>query len=124
MQESGTEDDAQNELLTRYQAVMEDKLSLQFRLQDSESNLERVQTELLAVTQDRDIEGEHTHLLSTLLEKREDECAQLTECNEQQEHTILELRSVIEEMEDSNKSREDDVHVCSYCIPCPAHLSV
>jgi len=97
MQESGTEDDAQNELLTRYQAVMEDKLSLQFRLQDSESNLERVQTELLAVTQDRDIEGEHT---------------------------ILELRSVIEEMEDSNKSREDDVHVCSYCIPCPAHLSV
>eukprot|EP00892_Ulva_mutabilis_P009878 jgi/Ulvmu1/7262/UM035_0049.1 len=109
--EPGTEDDlAQNELLTRYQAVMEDKLSLQFRLQDTESKLASTQAELTAVTHDLDIEGEHSHLLSTLLEKREQECAQLTDQSDQQEQTIVELRSIIEEMEDSNQSREEDVH--------------
>lgn len=94
---------------------MDDKLSLQFRLQDEESKLSRMQTDLAAATQDCHIEGEHARLVSTLLEKREQECAQLTAQNAQQAETILELRGLIKDMEQDDQSRENDVYVSCSC---------
>lgn len=76
-----------------------------------EGQMARLRTDLLAATQDREIEGEHAKLVSALLEQREQQCEHLAVQNEMKSETVNELEAILRESEKDKELRDSDVYV-------------
>jgi chromosome segregation ATPase len=96
--------------LKRYQAVLEEKASLTFQLQDANGVVSRLQADLVAVSKSRDAEHERARVLFDIVEELEDECSRIAESAEAKQEALSELQDALHAMEKKEESRSKDVN--------------
>jgi Mg2+ and Co2+ transporter CorA len=95
--------------LKRYQAVLEEKASLTFQLQDANAVVGRLQADLVIVSQSRDTEHERAQVLFDIVEELEEECSRIAEAAEAKQEAVSELQDALHAMEQKEESRAKDV---------------
>lgn len=99
----------QNELLKRYQEVLEEKTTLTFELQDVHALISRLQAQLLSVSQSRDNEQDRAQVLFGIIEELEEECSRIAASAEAKQEAVTELQEALHAMEQKEESRSKDV---------------